>query len=45
MIKGGFGLQGKSNKLRKQRGITSIKKDMDFNQRLWQTASQYLMAA
>lgn len=45
MIKGGFGLQGKTNKLRKQRGITSIKKDMDFNQRLWQTASQYLMAA
>ena len=45
MIKGGFGLQGKTNKLRKQRGITSIKKVMDFNQRLWQTASQYLMAA
>lgn len=45
MIKGGFGFRGTTNKLRKQRGITSIKKDMDFNQRLWQTASQYLMAA
>lgn len=45
MIKGGFGFRGATNKLRKQRGITSIKKDMDFNQRLWQTASQYLMVA
>jgi hypothetical protein len=45
MIKGGFGFRGATNKLRKQRGITSIKKDMDFNQRLWQNASQYLMAA
>ena len=45
MIKGGFGLRTSRNKLRRQRGITSIKKDMDFNQRLWQTASQYLVAA
>jgi hypothetical protein len=45
MIKGGFGLKNNKNKLRKQRNITSIKKDMEFNQRLWQTASQYLMAA
>lgn len=45
MIKGGFGLRTSRNKLRRQRGITSIKKDMEFNQRLWQTASQYLMAA
>lgn len=45
MIKGGFGLRTSRNRLRRQRGITSIKKDMDFNQRLWQTASQYLMAA
>lgn len=45
MIKGGFGFRSATNKLRKQRSITSIKKDMDFNQRLWQTASQYLMAA
>lgn len=45
MIKGGFGLRSTRNRLRRQRGITSIKKDMEFNQRLWQTASQYLMAA
>lgn len=45
MIKGGFGLRTSRNRLRRQRGITSIKKDMDFNQRLWQTASQYLVAA
>lgn len=45
MIKGGFGFRGATNKLRKQRGITSIKKDMDFNQRLWHTASRYLAAA
>lgn len=45
MIKGGFGLRSTRNKLRRQRGITSIKKDMEFNQRLWNTASQYLAAA
>ena len=45
MIKGGFGLRTSRNKLRRQRGITSIKKDMEFNQRLWNTASQYLVAA
>jgi hypothetical protein len=45
MIKGGFGLRSTRNRLRRQRGITSIKKDMEFNQRLWNTASQYLMAA
>jgi hypothetical protein len=45
LIKGGFSAVGKNNKTRKQRGITSIKKDMDFNQRLWGTASKYLMAA
>ena len=45
MIKGGFGLRSTRNKLRRQRGITSIKKDMEFNQRLWNTASQYLVAA
>lgn len=45
MIKGGFGLRSTRNRLRRQRGITSIKKDMEFNQRLWDTASQYLMAA
>ena len=45
MIKGGFGLTSKNNKMRKQRSITSIKKDMDFNQRLWKTASRYATAA
>ena len=45
MIKGGFGLRTSRNRLRRQRGITSIKKDMEFNQRLWNTASQYLAAA
>jgi hypothetical protein len=45
MIKGGFGLRTSRNRLRRQRGITSIKKDMEFNQRLWNTASQYLVAA
>ena len=45
LIKGGFSAVGKNNKSRKQRGITSIRKDMDFNQRLWGTASKYLIAA
>ena len=45
MIKGGFSASGKNNKVRKQRGITSIKKDMEYNQKLWDVASQYLMAA
>lgn len=49
MIKGGFSYINQRNKqrsrLRKQRGITSIKKDMEFNQRLWNTASQYLEVA
>jgi hypothetical protein len=45
LIKGGFSATSKNNKMRKQRGITSIKKDLDFNQRLWNTASRYLMAA
>lgn len=45
MIKGGFSASSKNNKTRKQRGITSIKKDMDFNQKLWGVASAYLNAA
>jgi hypothetical protein len=45
MIKGGFSANGKNNKTRKQRGITSIKKDMEYNQKLWDVASRYLMAA
>ncbi len=38
MIKGGFKAENKKQKLRKQKSITSIKKDLDFNQRLWQKA-------
>lgn len=38
MIKGGFKAENNKQKLRKQKGITSIKKDLDFNQRLWQKA-------
>jgi hypothetical protein len=45
LIKGCFNATGKNNKMRKQRGITSIKKNLDFNQRLWNTASKYLIAA
>ena len=45
MIKGGFSATTKNNKVRKQRGITSIKKDMDYNQKLWNVASTYLMVA
>lgn len=44
LIKGEFGLHNKKNKIRKQRRITSIKKDMEYNQRLWETAEQYLVA-
>lgn len=44
MIKGGFGFRGATNKLRKQRGITSIKNDIDFNQKLWITANNMLAA-
>lgn len=44
MIKGGFGLQSKTNKLRKQKGITSIKNDIEFNQKLWLSATNLLAA-
>ena len=44
LIKGGFSAQGKNNKVRKQRGITSIKKDIDYNQRLWEVAMRYMPA-
>ena len=42
MIKGGFNSLNTKNKMRKQRGITSIKKDIEFNQRLWEIAMNYL---
>lgn len=44
LIKGGFQVVGKNNKSRKQRSITSIKKDIDYNQRLWNLAMNYLPA-
>jgi hypothetical protein len=44
MIKGGFQASGKNNKMRKQRSITSIKKDIDYNQQLWNLAMNYLPA-
>ena len=45
MIKGGFSANGKTNKHRKQRAITSIKKDIDYNQNLWEYAMNFLPAA
>jgi hypothetical protein len=42
LIKGGYHSVGKNNKVRKQRGITSIKKDIEYNQRLWEVASRYM---
>lgn len=44
MIKGGFNVIN-NNKSRKQRGITSIKKDIECNQKLWKTAMNFLKAA
>lgn len=45
LIKGGFLTITKKNKHRKVKSITSIKKDMEYNQRLWKTASKYLKTA
>ena len=45
MIKGGFSATGKNGKVRKQRPISSIKKDVEYNQRLWKVASQYMASA
>ena len=44
LIKGGFSAEGKNKKVRKQRSITSIKKDIDYNQRLWAVAMRYMPA-
>ena len=44
MIKGGFYFNTTMNKKRKQRPITSIKKNMIFNQRLWNRATKYIEA-
>ena len=45
MIKGGFNFHTDRQKLRKQRAITSIKKDIDYNQRLWLKATKYMQVA
>lgn len=45
MIKGGFSASGKNNKHRKQRTITSIKKDIDYNQKLWEYSMNFLQIA
>ena len=45
MIKGSFMAPGKNGKTRKQRPITSIKKDLDYNQRLWKMAENYIPVA
>jgi hypothetical protein len=45
MIKGGFNFHTDRQKLRKQRAITSIKKDIDYNQRLWLKATKYMQIA
>lgn len=45
MIKGSFLAPGKNGKARKQRPITSIKKDLDYNQRLWNVAERYMPVA
>ena len=45
MIKGCFSANGKNNKRRKQRAITSIKKDLSYNQRLWDYAMSFLPVA
>ena len=45
MIKGGFSATGKNGKTRKQRPISSIKKDVDYNQRLWAVAERFMPAA
>lgn len=42
MMRGGYYSTNKTNKRMKQRSITSIKKDLDFNQRLWKKAESIL---
>ena len=44
MIKGGFLATGKNGKARKQRPIKSIKKDAEYNQRLWTVAASFIPA-
>lgn len=44
MIKGGFNAMGKNGKARKQRPIKSIKKDAEYNQKLWAIAERFMPA-
>lgn len=44
MIKGGFYAAGKNGKFRAQRPISSIKKDAEYNMRLWSIAERYMPA-
>ena len=44
MIKGGYSAMSSKNKVRKQRSITSIKRDVDCNQKLWEVASRFMPA-
>ena len=44
MIKGGFQSTTKNDKVRQQRKITSIKKDVEYNQRLWEIATKFMPA-
>lgn len=44
MTKGGYSALGNNNKTRKQRGITSIKKDVEYNQKLWSFAERFMPA-
>ena len=44
MIRGGYADMSKNKKLRNQRGIISIKKDIDFNKKLWEVAERMIPA-
>ena len=41
-MKGLFSMPDKNNKQRKQRRIVSFKKDINYNQRLWDYAYSFL---
>lgn len=45
LIKGGFLSTTRNNKKRKVKSITSIKRDMEYNQRLWKSASRFLQVS
>lgn len=45
IIKGGFSARNKKGRTRKMRAITSIKKDIEMNQKLWAVTEKYLSIA